>query len=107
MFDRIKLGRFVDAAVPAFLLVVAGVGVVYAITIATTLRDLRARESATFTGQPDLQVQRCPAVTGVPGAGSLGDGEPSPHGAAATPPPAAAADRSAGCTTPSRQMHAQ
>ncbi len=107
MFDRIKLGRFVDAAVPALLLAVAGVGVVYAITIATTLRDLRARESATFVGQPDLQVQRCPAATADPAAGSPGDGEPGLHGAGATPHPSSAADRSAGCAAPSRQMHAQ
>lgn len=107
MPDRITLRRIFDLAVPWVLLVVAGAGVVYAITIATTLRDLRALEPVTFDGHPDLEIWRCQAAaSAAPGSGPAAEGEPKLSGAGAPQHPTAA-ERSANCPPGARQVRPQ
>ena len=107
MADKTTLRRIFDLAVPWVLLVVAGAGVVYAITIATTLRDLRALEPVTFDGHPDLEIWRCQAAaTAVPGSGPAAEAEPKLGGAVAPQHPAAA-ERSASCPPGVRQVRPQ
>ena len=93
MSDRITLRRIFDLAVPWVLLVAASAGLVYTISIAATLRDLRALEPITH---PDLETWRCSPGTGV--ASQTTEGERQPTGAGAPQHPAA--ERSASC--PSR-----
>jgi hypothetical protein len=107
MSDRITLRRIFDLAVPWVLLVAAGAGVVYAITIATTLRDLRALEPVTLPGHPDLETWRCQAAaTAFPGSSPAAEVEPKPNGAGAPQHPAAA-ERSANCPPGARQVRPQ
>ncbi len=114
MFDRRKLGRVLDAVLPVVLpavlpavlpvvlLVAAGAGVVYAITIATTLQELRAREPIVLDSR--LHAPPCPAATPA----APGDGEPGTGTAGAPPPaPAAAPERSGNCPPLSGPMRGQ
>jgi hypothetical protein len=91
MSDRIPLRRIFDLAVPWVLLAVASAGLVYAISIAATLRDLRALEPITH---PDLEAWRCALASQAP------EGEPRPGAGAAQQP---AAERSADCPPHARQ----
>jgi len=100
MADRITLRRIFDQAVPWVLLVAAGAGLVYAISVASTLRDLRALEPVTLDGHPDLQTWRCQAATTAsPPPTAAPDTEPRPTGSGAPQLPAAA-ERSTNCPPP-------
>ena len=98
MSDRLNLRRIVDLAVPAVLLAAAAVGVIYAISIGATLRDLRALEPITH---PDLEAWRCSSAAG---SGQGAECEPRPGTGAAQQP---AAERSAGCPPHARQARPQ
>jgi hypothetical protein len=105
--DRLTLRRIFDLAAPWVLLVAASVGLVYAITIAATLQDLRALEPVTLPGHPDLEAWRCQAGTAAsPGSGSAAEGEAKPGGAGAPHHPTAA-ERSANCHAGTRQVRPQ
>ena len=107
MPDRITLRRIFDLAVPWVLLVAASAGLVYAITIAATLRDLRALEPVTFDGHPDLETWRCKATaTASPGSGPAAESEPKLNGAGAPQHPTAA-EWSANCPPGARQVRPQ
>jgi hypothetical protein len=97
MFDRRRLGRILDIGIPIVLLVAAAVGAIHAVTIATTLQDLRAREPLGRDAQPELQVVRCMAASG--------EAEPGPS-AGGAPPAAITPDRSGNCPT-QRPIRAQ
>jgi hypothetical protein len=106
MSDRITLRRIFDLAGPWVLLVAAGAGLVYAISIAATLRDLRALEPVTLHGHPDLETWRCQAAGTAPaGPAAAADGEPRPNGAGAPQHPAA--ERSASCPPRGGQVRPQ
>ena len=94
MFDRIGLRQILELMAPFVLLVAAGAGLVYAISVAVTLQDLRAQEPV---ARPDLETWRC-----APAA----EGEPRPGGAG-TPQHPPAAERSAGCPPNGRQVRPQ
>jgi hypothetical protein len=102
MSDRLKLRHVFDLAVPAVLLAVAAVGVFYAITIATTLHDLRTLEPVTL-GHPDAEAWRCASAAGPAAAA---EGEPKP-GSTAAPQHPASAERSAICPPHARQVRPQ
>jgi len=107
MSDRITLRSIFDLAVPWVLLVAAGAGLLYAISIAVTLRDLRAHEPVTVDGHPDLETWRCQAAaTASPGSSAASDAEPRPNGAGAPQHPAAA-ERSATCPPRGGQVRPQ
>jgi hypothetical protein len=101
MADRTSLRRIFDQAVPLVLLAIAAAGFVYAISIATTLRELRALEPIT---QPDLETWRCAAAAGSPGPVQGPDSDIKP-GAGATQQPAG--ERSAACPPGARQARPQ
>jgi hypothetical protein len=98
MSDRFNLRRIIDLTVPAVLLATAAVGVIHAISIGATLRDLRALEPIT---QPDLEAWRCLSVAG---SSQGGDGEPRLGTDAVQLPPV---ERSAGCPTRGGQVRPQ
>jgi hypothetical protein len=97
MLDRTGFGRILDLIGPLILLVAAGAAFVYAITIATTLQDLRAREPISLPGHLDLEAWPCPSATGLPGSRHVPDGEPFRSSSGALPYPAATAARSTNC----------
>jgi len=105
MSDRISLRRILDHAVTAALLVTASVGLVYAISIAATLQELRTLEPITMDGHPDLEIWRCPAAIAASGSSPAGDAESTPRSTAAHPP--AGAERSASCAAGARQARPQ
>jgi hypothetical protein len=108
MADRTSLRRIFDQAVPLVLLAVAGAGLVYAISIATTLQDLRALEPLTFDGHPDLELWRCQAAaTASPGPGPAVEGEPKLSGVGASQQPSAAERSSARCPPGAGQVRPQ
>jgi hypothetical protein len=94
MADRPILRRIFDQAVPLALLAVAGVLFLYAMSIAMTLRELRALEPITH---PNLELARC---TTAPGQSA--EGAP---GAAASPQPGG--EHSAPCPPAARQTRPQ
>jgi hypothetical protein len=98
MPDRITLRRIFDLAGPWVFLVAAGAGLAYAITIATTLRDLRALEPATLPGPPDPEAWRCQAAASALSGSAEGE---------QTPQHQAAAERSASCPPGARQVRPQ
>ena len=104
--DRMSLRRIFDLTVTLVLLAAGGVGVVYAIAIASTLQELRTLEPITLDGHPDLEVWRCPAVQGSPGSSPAVDTEPKPRttGSVLLTP---AVDRSASCPPATRQARPQ
>jgi hypothetical protein len=104
MPDRITLRRIFDLAGPWVFLVAAGAGLAYAITIATTLRDLRALEPVTLPGPPDPEAWRCQA-SATASSGSA-EGEQTLNGAGA-PQHQAPAERSASCPPGARQVRPQ
>jgi hypothetical protein len=93
MPDRLNLRRVFDQAVPLVLLTVAGVALVYAVSVAVTLQELRSLEPIIH---PDFEGWRCPPAAGS-GPATDGDG-------AAAPQHPAAAERSAICPPASRQL---
>ena len=100
MADRTILRRILDQVVPVVLLAVAAAGFVYAISIATTLRELRALEPITH---PNLELARCPpAPATAPGHTTDGDSRPG-TGAAQQP----AGERSVPCPPAPRQARPQ
>jgi hypothetical protein len=99
MADKTSLRRIVDDVVPLVLLAVAGAGFVYALSIATTLRELRALEPITH---PDFETWRCAAT--LSGAGQGSDGELRPSAAATQQP---AGEQSASCPPHAGQMRPQ
>jgi hypothetical protein len=99
MADKFSLRRIFDEIVPLALLALAGAGFVYALSIAATLRELRALEPLTH---PDFEAWRCAAA--APGAGQGTDGEPRPSAGATQQPPA---ERSASCPPGTRQVRPQ
>ena len=99
MSDRFNLRRIVGLTVPAVLLAAAAVGVIYAMSIGATLRDLRALEPI---AHPDLEPWRCSPPAG---AGQVTDGESRPGAGTVQLP--AVAERSAGCPPHARQARPQ
>ena len=95
MSDKISLRQILDLSVPVVLLVVASGGLVYAIKIAATLRDLRALEPVTLATDPE--TWRCPHATHFPGSSLVRDGEPGLNTSVALRLPDAAPDRVASC----------
>src|SRR5262245_26283859 len=85
MPDRINLRSIFDLVASWVLLIAAAAGLVYVITIAATLRDLRALEPTAVSGQPDLEAWGCAA------GGAVAEGEPTLGGA---PQQAPVAERS-------------
>jgi len=99
MADKTSLRRIVDDVVPLVLLAVAGAGFVYALSIAATLRELRALEPITH---PDFETWRCAAA--FSGAGQGSDGELRPSAGATQQ---SMRERSASCPPHARQMRPQ
>jgi len=99
MADKTSLRRIFDGAVPLVLLAVAGAGFVYALSIAATLRELRALEPITH---PDFETWRCAAASS--GAGQGADGELR-QSAGATQP--TTGERVASCPPHARQVRPQ
>lgn len=99
MADKTSLRLIFDEVVPLVLLAVAGAGFVYALSIAATLRELRALEPITH---PDFETWRCAAASS--GAGQGADGEPRPSAGATQQP---AGDGSASCPPHTRQVRPQ
>ena len=106
MSDKAIVRRIFDLAGPWVLLIAAAAGLFYAITIAATLRDLRALEPVAVGGHPDLEAWRCAAAAGSSGSGAIAEGEPRFNGAGA-PQQAPAAERSANCPPHARQVRPQ
>ena len=105
MSDRISLRRIFERAVPLALLLAGAVGLVYAISVASTLQELRTLEPITLDGHPELELWRCPAAPGS--ASSLtADAESKPRGTASMHLPTAA-ERSANCLPAARQARPQ
>jgi hypothetical protein len=96
MADRTSLRRIFDQIVPLVLLTSAGAGFVYAISIAATLRELRALEPL---AHPDFETWRCAA-----GSGQGADGELSPNAVATHQPDG---ERSASCPPHAGQVRPQ
>jgi hypothetical protein len=107
MSDRPDLRRVFELAVPAVLLAVAAVGLVYAITIATTLRDLRAREPVSVSDHQDLETWRCLHAAGSAASRLAADGEPKLNSSGVSQHPTASAERSATCPPHPRQVRPQ
>jgi hypothetical protein len=105
MPDKAILRRIVDLAGPWVLLIAAAAGLIYVITVAATLRDLRALEPVTL-GSPGLETSLCASATGVPVPSPAADGEPRLNGAVAPQQPLAA-ERSANCPPHARQVRPQ
>jgi hypothetical protein len=105
MSDRICLRRIFDLAVTWVLLIAAAAGLIYVITIAATLRDLRALEPVAVGGHPDLEAWRCVVAAGSTPSGAA-DADASP-GNAGAPQQAPAAERSANCPPHARQVRPQ
>jgi hypothetical protein len=100
MSDRPNLRSIFDQVVPLAVLAVAGAALVYALSIAATLQELRALEPIIH---PDFESSGCQPA----GAASLvADGEPKPLGTAVQLP-AGPAERSAICPPHPRQMRPQ
>jgi hypothetical protein len=99
MADRTSLRRIFDQVVPLALLAVAGALFIYAVSVATALRELRALEPLTH---PDLDTWRCAAASPGPGQGA--DVELKPGAGAAQQP---AGERSAACPPAARQARPQ
>jgi len=106
MSDRISLRRIFDLAVTLTLLLAGAVGVVYAISIAATLQELRTLEPITLDGHPDLEIWRCAAASGSPGSSPASEPEPKPRGAGPAHVPTTA-ERSATCLPGARQARPQ
>jgi hypothetical protein len=100
MADRPILRRIFDQVVPVVLLAVAAAGFVYAISIATTLRELRALEPITH---PNLELGRCaPVAATAPAHTAEGDSRPA-SGATQQP----GGERSVPCPPAPRQARPQ
>jgi len=105
MSDRISLRRIFDVAVTLALLLAGAVGLVYAISIAATLQELRTLEPITLDGHPDLEAWRCPAAPGS--ASSLAaDAESKLRSTGSVHLPTAP-ERSANCLPAARQARPQ
>jgi hypothetical protein len=100
MADRTILRRIFDQVVPLALLAVAGVLFLYAMSIAMTLRELRALEPITH---PNLELGRCaPVAATAPGHTAEGDSRPA-SGATQQP----AGEHSVPCPPAARQTRPQ
>jgi len=106
MSDRISVRRVLEHAAAAVLLVAATLGLVYAISVAATLQELRTLEPLTLDGHPDLEIWRCPAAIAAPASGPVADAESRTRSAGAALPPAGA-ERSASCAPGTRQARPQ
>ena len=105
MSDKISLRQILDLSVPVVLLVVTSGGLVYAIKIAATLRDLRALEPVTLATDPE--TWRCPHATHFPGSSLVRDGEPGLNTSGALRLPDAPPDRVASCLPHTPQVRAE
>jgi hypothetical protein len=101
MADRTILRRILDQVVPLGLLAVAGGLFVYAMSIAATLRELRALEPITH---PNLELWRCAPQTASAATAQAAEQESRPSAVATQHP---AGERSGACPPAPRQARPQ